>query len=152
MIYRPKIVPASLLDLPEMIQILQHQVSVEIDFEPSQTSQEIGLRKIIANPEFGCVMVAKVKNNLVGMIGIHKRISTAYGGYCGTIEDFVVAPNYRHKGIGSLLLKSAKQYAVLNGFKTLQLFADPNDENSLNYYIRTSWIKTNMCLLHYDGH
>jgi GNAT superfamily N-acetyltransferase len=74
-------------------------------------------------------------------------ISTAEGGPVGWVEDVVVAPAYRGKGVGKRLLMTLESWAVAEGLKRLQLIADRDNEAAKEFYTHLGWRPTRMVAL-----
>jgi len=68
-------------------------------------------------------------------------VSTAEGRKSALIEDMVVAKPYQGKSTGKKLLKSIEKWAVNNGAKRIQLLADGNNINALNFYETQKWLR-----------
>ena len=56
-------------------------------------------------------MAVNDKDEVVGVVKIHKKDECV-----GHISHLAVAPDYQHKGIGSLLLKTVEEYARQHGY------------------------------------
>jgi ribosomal protein S18 acetylase RimI-like enzyme len=65
--------------------------------------------------------VAEEKGRVVGVIGLIPHRGR------GEIEPFVVAPRYRRRGIGRLLMQAAREEARLRRWKTLTLGLAPRN-------------------------
>jgi len=63
-------------------------------------------------------MAVNEKDEVVGVVKLHKRDECV-----GHISHLAVAPEYQHKGIGSLLLKTVEEYARAHGFCRLGTMA-----------------------------
>lgn len=79
------------------------------------------------------------ENNIIGAITLIIEQKIIHNGQCVChIEDFVVAKNEQHKGIGSLLLNHALQIAKQNNCYKVILDCHPLLEN---YYIKKGFLR-----------
>jgi GNAT superfamily N-acetyltransferase len=95
-----------------------------------------GLRRIVEAPERGRIFVARIDGEIVGMVSLLFTISTAEGEPVCWLEDMVVRPEQRGKGLGSRLLQYAVHYAKANGFVRITLLTDRTNENAVRLYQR----------------
>ncbi len=103
--------PATLEDIPQLAELLEHLFKQEHDFIADKVRQAEGLRQIIGSPETGIILVARSDNEVVGMVMLLYTISTVEGGPVGLLEDMTVRPDQRDKEIGKRLLNAAIIYA-----------------------------------------
>lgn len=95
----------------------------------------------------GCLLVAAVDGRVVGMCSGQLTISTAEGGLALLIEDVVVAKQWRRIGIGKCLMNAIAEWARLMKVTRLQLLADRNNEQALNFYKNIGWQSTQLICL-----
>lgn len=135
-------------DLKEMAELLSVLFAIESDFEINFDKQYAGIQKLYLHE--GCdLLVAKHENKVVGMLTMQRLISSAEGSYVGQIEDLVVYEEYRKMGVGSRLINKMRALAVEYGYKRIQLAADVNNANALEFYTRRGLKKTHLNVYHY---
>ena len=78
------------------------------------------------------IFLAVYNSNPVGFI----RISEREGSYW--IEDIFVSPNYRGKGIGKLLVKTAENY-IKNYDSSAYIMVLPQDRKALDFWIHMGY-------------
>ena len=115
---------ADLTDIPQLCILLDVLFSQEAEFEPNHELQGRGLRKILNNEEIGVILVARHSDKVIGMVSILYTISTALGERVGILEDFVVLPECRGKGVGSELISYALNFSKQKGCKRITLLTD----------------------------
>jgi Leucine-rich repeat (LRR) protein len=130
-------------DLRVMANLLSQLFSIESDFEINFDKQYNGL-KLLFNKRSATMLVAKHRNNVVGMITMQRLVSTADGNYVGLVEDLIIDSEYRKMGIGSLLVESILEQAHTQGFSRVQLGADKENAKALSFYQKRGFNKTNL--------
>lgn len=125
---------ATFSDIPALCNLLSLLFSQEADFQPNYEAQYRGLKRILENPDIGVILIANENAQIVGMINLLFTISTALGERVALLEDLVVAPNQRGKGIGSQLLKQAIETARLHECHRITLLTDLANESAQRFY------------------
>lgn len=125
---------ATAFDVPALCDLLSLLFSQEADFQPDYEAQRRGLLQILENPDVGVILVARQKNQIVGMVNLLFTVSTALGQRVALLEDLVILPNQRAKGIGSKLLKEAIETAKLHNCHRITLLTDLANESAQRFY------------------
>jgi GNAT superfamily N-acetyltransferase len=125
---------ATAFDVPALCDLLSLLFSQEADFQPDYEAQRRGLLQILENPDVGVILVARQKNQIVGMVNLLFTVSTALGQRVALLEDLVILPNQRGKGIGSKLLKEAIEMAKLHDCHRITLLTDLANESAQRFY------------------
>jgi GNAT superfamily N-acetyltransferase len=128
--------PASSEDIPHIAELLSALFMQEADFRPDSAKQVRGLQLIIEQPHVGRIFVARESGSIVGMVNLLFTVSTAEGGLVVLLEDLVVQPAHRGKGVGSALLRHAIDFAKANGFARITLLTDRVNEAAMRFYAR----------------
>ena len=137
-------VPATATDVLQLVALLDELFRIEQDFHPDPDKQRRGLEMLIADPERGVMMVARIAGNIVGMVSAQLVMSTAEGAYSAWVEDMVIAPEWRAHGIGKRLLQSALDWARSRGATRAQLLVDLDNAPALGYYEHLGWQATRL--------
>jgi GNAT superfamily N-acetyltransferase len=138
-------------DLEPMVRLLGLLFSQEPDFRPDPHRQRRGLARMLAEPERRLVVVAETGGEVVGMVTVQIVVSTAEGGDAGLLEDLVVEPAVRRRGIARRLVRAATAWATSRGATRLQLLADRANLPALAFYERMGWQPTRMVALRRGG-
>lgn len=125
---------ATASDIPALCDLLSLLFSQEADFQPDYEAQCRGLTQILNNPDVGLILVARQKNQIVGMVNLLFTVSTALGQRVALLEDLVIAPTQRGNGIGSQLLKQAIEIAKLHDCHRITLLTDMANESAQRFY------------------
>lgn len=125
---------ASLQDIPELADLLALLFAQEADFWPDPTRQREGLRQIISQPDVGKILLARQQGRVVGMVNLLFTISTAEGGRVAWLEDMVLYPCARGKGLGGALLDAAIALAKAQGCSRITLLTDDGNDAAQSFY------------------
>lgn len=133
-------------DVPAMVALLGELFSLEQDFHSDPQRQRRGLERLMA-ADSATVQVAVADGRVVGMATVQAVVSTAEGGEAGVVEDVVVDPACRGRGVGRALLASLEQWADRRGLTRLQLLADRDNHPALGFYENLGWSRTKLICL-----
>ena len=128
--------PARKKDLEKLVDLLGVLFAQEADFVPDATKQRRALEAILADPRIGRIYVAREGDRVVGMVSTLYTISTAEGGKAAWLEDMVVLPECRGRGIGAALLSHAVVGSRDEGCLRLTLLSD--EDNDLAHAVYAS--------------
>jgi GNAT superfamily N-acetyltransferase len=128
------ITDAELEHLPAMVELLQHLFAQEHDFTPNPAQQARALTLILSHPQTGRLFVATSCEQVLGMVSLLFTVSTATGGYAAWLEDLVVRPSHRNRGIGSALLEHVISWAKAEGLGRITLLTDCDNERAQALY------------------
>ena len=130
--------------IAQMADLLAVLFSEEQEFRPDREKQIRALRMIVSAPERGNIFVATEEDEVVGMTSLLFTISTAQGAPACWLEDMVIRPEHRGKGIGTKLLSHAVAYAKSNGFTRITLLTDRTSDKSIHFYERHGFQRSDM--------
>ena len=134
-------------DINQMVELLKELFSIEKDFTFNKAAQSQGLFMMLDDNEKRCIMIAALEKQVIGMCSAQLLVSTAEGGMVALIEDMVVAKSYQRQGIGKRLLLSVEEWAYKKKAKRIQLLADKNNINALEFYKKQKWAATQLICL-----
>jgi len=133
-------------DLEQLVGLLRLLFAIEEDFSFDAAKQQQGLALLLHNVR-GCVLAAETAGRVIGMCTGQLVISTAEGGPAVLVEDVVVDPRHRGRGIGRALMNGLVDWAGEQGATRLQLLADKNNPPALAFYDRLGWRPTALICL-----
>lgn len=140
--------PARPGDIPRMCDLLTELFSIETDFAPDVEKQIRGLSALVAAPPGrSCILVAEQGGMAIGMATVQTLVSTAEGGRVGLVEDLVVRRNLRGRGVGTQLIEAILGWARSQGLTRLQLLADRDNQQALDFYASRNWVSTRLICL-----
>ncbi len=135
---------ATLDDIPSLCDLLAILFELEAEFAPERRLQEAGLRLILADPSIGEILVADQDGQVVGMASILYTVSTYLGQRVGLLEDVIMQPQVRGRGIGQALLDAALDHARRRGCARLTLLADVTNAGAIRFYERAGFSRSSM--------
>lgn len=131
-------------DVEPLCGLLEVLFEQEADFTPDRERQARGLRMIIGNPGTGLVLCAFAGETMVGMATLLFTVSTAEGGRAAWLEDMVVHPAARGRGIGERILHEAIAAAREAGCLRITLLTDDGNEPAMRFYSRADFVRSRM--------
>jgi GNAT superfamily N-acetyltransferase len=133
-------------DIPRMCDLLDGLFRLESDFAPDLAKQAKGLGMLVADSSgSSLVLVAADRGGaVIGMATVQALVSTAEGGRVGLVEDVVVDSRYRCRGVGTMLLARAIDWARGNKLTRLQLLADRTNHVAVDFYCSRGWSATGL--------
>jgi len=131
-------------DLAQLVALLGILFTQEHELAPDAAKQERALRLILEDPAIGRSYVAREGERVLGMVNIMRTVSTAEGGSAGYLEDFVVRPELRGKGVGARLLAHAIERARADGLLRLILLTDGDNAGAQRLYERAGFVRSGM--------
>ena len=129
-----RIEPATLDDLPELVDLVMALLDSEADFQSDRNTQEHGLRLILEQPNRGRIFVIRTDYQIIGMVNLLFTISTAVGGFVIVMEDLYVHPDHRGQGFGTRLMEYVMQFAQKKDFKRITLLTDQISAESQRFF------------------
>jgi GNAT superfamily N-acetyltransferase len=139
-----RIEPATLEDLPDLVELVMSLLQIEADFEPDRDKQEHGLRLILEQPSRGRIFVLRTDHVIMGMVNLQFTISTAAGGFVLLLEDVVIHPEHRGEGYGTRLIEHVIDFARKKEFRRITLLTDKISDESQRFFQRFGFAKSSM--------
>jgi N-acetylglutamate synthase-like GNAT family acetyltransferase len=140
----PRLEPATIEDLPQLVELLVALFSEEGDFRPDKDKQEHGLRLILEQPNRGRIFVLRTDHMVIGMVNLLFTISTAEGGLVILMEDVIVHPQHRRQGYGGRLLEYVIQFARDKHFRRITLLTDKISAESQAFFAKHGFTFSSM--------
>jgi GNAT superfamily N-acetyltransferase len=119
-----------------MVDLLGYLFKQEKDFSPSTVKQRRAVELILAQPSMGRLFVLTRGTEVLGMVSLLFTISTAEGGKAAWLEDLVVRPDQRCRGLGTRLLRAAVDWARKEGITRITLLTDSDNLHARGLYLR----------------
>ncbi|ABL65345.1 GNAT family N-acetyltransferase [Chlorobium phaeobacteroides] len=138
---------ATSCDIDRCAELLGTLFSEEHEFAPDARAQKQGLSMVIGNPSNGIIFVCEVDGAVQGMVMLLFTVSTFLGKKAAILEDMIVEPRWRGKGIGTNLINHATAFAEEEGFGRITLLTDHDNLAALAFYNRQGFIPSEMKVL-----
>jgi len=131
-------------DIPQLCDLLALLFAQEADFMPDRARQERGLRMILGDPRVGRILAAREDGRVVGMVNLLFTVSTAEGARVLLLEDMVVDPAHRGRGVGLALVEAAIAFAAEQGCARITLLTDEDNASAQWFYGRAGFRRSAM--------
>ncbi len=139
-----KIALASAEDIPELCELLGSLFTQEAEFVPDRKLQAKGLATVINGSEVGDILVARDDSTIIGMVNLLYTVSTALGERVALLEDMVVSPSARRRGVGSNLVRHAIEFVREKGCRRITLLTDEDNKSAQRFYKRHGFGRSSM--------
>lgn len=138
-------------DLDALVELLGLLFSIEADFAMDAVRQRRGLELLLRPGASASRLVLAAEDaeagGIVGMATAQVVISTAEGGPALLVEDVVLRPEARGRGLGRALLARIEAWGAGLGATRLQLLADRDNAPALAFYAACGFHPTNLVCL-----
>jgi len=142
----PQIRIAENRDIGPCARLLGILFGQEHEFTPDIRNQEIGLGMIIGNPSAGTIFVCENDGDIIGMVTLLTLVSTALGRKVLLLEDMIVDPAWRARGIGSRLVEHACGWARDHGYGRITLLTDGDNDSAQHFYSGKGFSRSQMAV------
>jgi ribosomal protein S18 acetylase RimI-like enzyme len=136
--------PANTDDLAPCVELLGVLFRQEREFAPDPMAQRKGLEMIIKDPETGAVFICEIDGVIQAMVVVLLTTSTALGKKVAILEDMVVSPGLRGRGVGTSLVEYAVEFAMNKGCGRVTLLTDHDNEAAHKFYRKCGFVKSDM--------
>lgn len=140
----PSIRTATESDIARCAELLGILFSQEHEFTADAEAQSRALAMITRNPELGRIFVSEIDGEIQGMVMLLFTVSTFLGQKVALLEDMVVAPAYRGKGVGKQLIDHAVDFARREGFGRITLLTDRDNDVAQQLYLSKGFSRSEM--------
>ena len=131
-------------DVPALVELLGVLFAQEADFVPDRARQARGLGMIIADPAIGDILVCREDGRIEAMVNLLWTVSTAQGARVAILEDMVVHPRARDRGLGGVLLEGAIAHCRAAGCTRITLLTDADNAGAIRFYSRRGFARSAM--------
>lgn len=121
-------------DIPALVDLLAKLFALEPQYTIDPTRQARGLAILMSAPERGTILCARSSGTPVAMVSLQLVASTAEGAWSAWLEDLVVHPAHRGKGLGTRLLTTARGWCHHHGATRIQALVDRDNLAALEFY------------------
>jgi ribosomal protein S18 acetylase RimI-like enzyme len=135
---------AGAADVAQLVELLGILFTQEHELSPDADKQRRALQLILADASRARIYVAREGNQVVAMVALHFTISTAEGGKVAGLEDCIVHPQHRRKGIGEKLLGYVLEQARKEGVLRVMLLTDGDNARAQALYRKLGFAPSSM--------
>jgi GNAT superfamily N-acetyltransferase len=106
---------------------------------------------VLSHPEMTVLVAEATDGEIVGLASVSHRPQLRLGGQLVSLDEFVVAPEARGKGVGARLIEEVKAIAERLGAVRLELEQNRNRESySRSFYSKNGFTEVNSAVLRID--
>jgi len=127
--------------MSDLLSVLFNQ---ETEFSANGTAQVDGLTAILNSPQVGHLVVCEIDRVVVGMVNVLYTISTALGARAAVLEDMIVSPDFRGRGIGRKLIERVIDQCAKDGCRRITLLTDYDNVSAHRFYERAGFGRSMM--------
>jgi GNAT superfamily N-acetyltransferase len=140
----PELGKARAADLPQLVELLGILFTQEAELSPDPDKQRRALELLLADPARARIYVAREGDRVIAMAALHFTTSTAEGGKVAGLEDCVVHPDHRRKGVGEKLLGYVLEQARAEGALRVMLLTDGDNVTAQALYRKMGFTPSSM--------
>jgi len=131
-------------EVPQLVELLGMLFAQEHELSPDAEKQRRALELILADPSRARIYVARQGGKAIAMAALHFSTSTAEGGKVAGLEDCIVHPEHRRRGIGESLLAYVLQQARAEGALRVMLLTDGDNARAQALYRKMGFTPSSM--------
>ena len=135
---------AGAADIPALVELLGMLFTQEAELSPDPEKQRRALEIILADPSRARIYVARENGKVIAMAALHFTTSTAEGGKVAGLEDCIVHPEHRRKGVGKALLGHVLEQARAEGALRVMLLTDGDNSQAQALYRQLGFAPSSM--------
>jgi GNAT superfamily N-acetyltransferase len=137
---------ATLTDVEVLVRLMTHFYA-EANFTLSQHAASRAFESLLDDSRLGQVWMIEYDGHAAGFVVLTVSFSMEYGGLRGFVDDFYVAPQYRHRGLGHAALEEVTRACRRRGVRALLVETGPDNDAALNAYRSVGFVDSGRCLL-----
>ena len=143
--------PATNADIPALLGLLETLFSLEADFQFDADKARRGLEMMLGAPDVRTILVGEIEGEVAGMCSAQIIISTAMGAPAIWIEDVVLKPAFRGRGLMPLLLTHLETWGKERGVTRFQVLCDTHNTSAMAFYPKVGFLPTQLvCFFKYS--
>lgn len=131
-------------DIDFLVGLLESLFAQEAEFVVDTAKQKAGLSLIVNDAALGQILVARNDDIVVGMVNLLFTVSTALGKRVAILDDLIVAPTSRGKGVGTLLMDAAIGLCAERGLARISLQTDSDNYMAQRLYEFHGFMRSSM--------
>ena len=135
---------AAARDVPRLVELLGILFAQEHELSPDPDKQRRALELILADASRARIYVAREGGKAIAMAALHFTTSTAEGGKVAGLEDCIVHPDHRRRGIGKALLAYVLEQARAEGALRVMLLTDGDNTRAQALYRQLGFAPSSM--------
>lgn len=139
---------ARLGDLPRLADLVCSLFEGEPDFKPDREVQLRGLQLILDHPANARIFVLRAPGHPVaGMVNLQFTLSTAMGAKTALLEDVIVHPQLRSRGLGTWMFDQVLEWCRREGIPRITLLTEGENRGAQEFYRRKGFKDSTMVVM-----
>lgn len=131
----PEISVAAPTDRPHLLRLLRAQLA-EHDIRISPARLGAAVDAALRDSRLGMFLLARARKRAIGVAYLSFQWTLEHGGKCAWLEELYVAPPFRERGMGSLLLAKVSECAREHGCAAVDLEVESDHRRAERLYRR----------------
>jgi GNAT superfamily N-acetyltransferase len=136
----PRFREATVADHAAVVDLLSAQLS-DHSLSPPRDVLATGVARLLGAPELGCILVADAGGTVVGVAVLSWVFAIEHGGRAAWLDELYVPPAHRGDGLGTGLLRAARERAVAAGAVAMDLEVEAGHERVESLYERDGFAR-----------
>ena len=99
--------------------------------------------KNIAHPDY-FYLIGCINNIPIGYVSCHVQILLHHCGLVGEIQELFIAPPYRNKGVGQVLIDKVEKIAQKDNWANLEVTCNKKRVDTHRFYRRLDFLDTHL--------
>ena len=128
-------------DVDVAVELLTAQLE-EHDIATSAERLRDIVQTVVADARYGFILLASADDHAIGIAYAAAHLSAEHGGVIGWLEELYVMPEWRGRGVGSLLLDDLVSRAQQLQWRGVELEVVAGHERAAALYLRRGFIAT----------
>jgi len=129
-------------------EVFLHDVEFDSDLDMTWAKSEKGqtyFSNLVSDPNSYC-LIAEENNKAVGYLVASSKEISYRKSRCAELQNMGVSPDYRSKGIGSMLIQECLEWAKKEGYQKVYVSAYFGNIDAIKFYKKNGFVEMDLGL------